>query len=144
MEREVFIRVRGEQRCGGERPEVTELFCEGVLKREEDGWTLTYDEDGGAAGERVRARLRFDGRRAELTREGTVSSSMTFAPGERHTAFYELPVGSLTMEILTDVLREGGGTDELLELCYRIVVNGGEVSGNRLAFRLLPRAEREE
>ena len=76
----------------------------------------------------------------KLTRRGAVRSEMTFAAGECHTIFYELPLGRLTMELHTDsVCASFDGACGTLELCYRLTVRDETVSENRLAVTLAPR-----
>lgn len=134
MKENVTVHVRGVQRCAGEE-EVTELCASGTLKRTADGWIASYEEpqpDG-----RVRALLRWDGARVSLTRRGAVRSEMVFAAGERHNAFYELSVGSLTMELFTRSLRvRTDGAALLLELEYELAMGGEALSENRLSVRM--------
>ena len=75
-----------------------------------------------------------------LTRRGAVRSEMTFAAGECHTIFYELPLGRLTMELHTDsACASFDGACGTLELCYRLTVRDETVSENRLTVTLAPR-----
>lgn len=137
MKQRVFVCVRGTQRCAGEE-ETTELHCEGVLRQTADGWLLAYEEVQ-TEGERVRALLRLTGERVTLTRRGAVCSEMTFAAGERHTVFYELPLGRLTMETATE--RVEPRLPESLELVYRLMMGGETVSEHCLRFGVSPCAE---
>ena len=70
-----------------------------------------------------------------IRRSGTLKSEMVFEVGKTHTTVYELPFGSLPMEVRTDSIRqklsERGG---LLEICYRIAVGEQMRSGN--SFRM--------
>ena len=73
-------------------------------------------------------------------RLGAVRSEMTFAAGECHTIFYELPLGRLTMELHTDsACASFDGACGTLELCYRLTVRDETVSENRLTVTLAPR-----
>ena len=137
MKEDVTVRVRGVQRCS-DIEDVSELVCEGVFKRTEDGWLLAYDEP--AEGGVVKTLLRFVGGRVTLTRRGAVRSEMTFAAGESHTVFYEFSAGRLTMEAYTDSLRaELRGGSGTLTLCYRLIMRGETVSEHRLTLTLTPR-----
>ena len=113
MKEDVSVRVCGVQRCPGAEEDVSELVCEGVFKHTADGWLLAYEEP---------------------------SEAGTFAAGECHTIFYELPLGRLTMELHTDsVCASFDGACGTLELCYRLTVRDETVSENRLAVTLAPR-----
>ena len=103
-----------------------------------DGWLLA-DEEPSEAGT-VKTLLRFADGRVTLTRRGAVRSEMTFAAGECHTIFYELPLGRLTMELHTDsACASFDGACGTLELCYRLTVRDETVSENRLTVTLAPR-----
>ena len=85
-------------------------------------------------------RGRFRPRVRRAARRGEVRSEMTFAAGECHTIFYELPLGRLTMELHTDsVCASFDGACGTLELCYRLTVRDETVSENRLTVTLAPR-----
>ena len=77
------------QRCPGAEEDVSELVCEGVFKHTADGWLLALRRAVG--GRHRQTLLRFADSRVTLTRRGAVRSEMTFAAGECHTIFYELP-----------------------------------------------------
>ena len=127
MKEDVSVRVCGVQRCPGAEEDVSELVCEGVFKHTADGWLLAYEEPSEAGA--VKALLRF-----------AVRSEMTFAAGECHTIFYELPLGRLTIELHTDsVCASFDGACGTLELCYRLTVRDETVSENRLTVTLTPR-----
>ena len=132
MERKAAVRIISEQRCPGLSAERSELRAEGTLAREDDGWRLCYDEDaGGMVG--TRTSLHISGAGVTLRRSGAVRGEMIFAAGERHTTVYEMDIGFLPFDILTEWIGaqfdDGGGT---VELRYRIVAQGQVVSDNRL------------
>ena len=130
MKEDVSVRVCGVQRCPGAEEDVSELVCDGVFKHTADGWLLAYEE----------LSLRFADGRVTLTRRGAVRSEMTFAAGECHTIFYELPLGRLTMELHTDsACASFDGACGTLELCYRLTVRDETVSENRLTGTLASR-----
>ena len=102
------------------------------------GRLAAYEEPSEAGA--VKTLLRFADGRVTLTRRGAVRSEMTFAAGECHTIFYELPLGRLTMELHTDsVCASFDGACGTLELCYRLTVRDETVSENRLTVTLAPR-----
>ena len=131
-------RFRPRVRRPGAEEDVSELVCEGVFKHTADGWLLAYEEPSEAG--TVKTLLRFADGRVTLTRRGAVRSEMTFAAGECHTIFYELPLGRLTMELHTDsACASFDGACGTLELCYRLTVRDETVSENRLTVTLAPR-----
>ncbi len=132
MNERVSLLVRGTQRGPDAQEETSELRCEGVLRQTADGWLLAYEEQ--MADGRVKALLRLADGRVTLTRRGAVRSELSFAEGERRTAFYALPVGRLTMEVITRSVRDALPAE--LELDYCLAVNGETVSEHRLVFSL--------
>ena len=133
MQYDVTITVRGEQEYeGGEHDEFT-LTMDGVLENTAEGWTLSYDQ--AAENEQTHTEFGIGAQRVVLRRSGTLKSEMTFEVGKTHTTVYELPFGTLPMEVSTDSIRqklsERGG---LLEIRYRITV--GEQVRSKNSFKV--------
>lgn len=121
MRHDVLLTVHSEQDYeGGEHDEFT-LTADGVLENTPEGWTLAYDQT--AENEQTHTVLVIGEERVVLRRSGELRSEMVFEVGKTHTTVYELPFGSLSMEVSTDSIRqklsERGG---LLEIRYRITV----------------------
>ena len=121
MRYDVLLTVRSEQDYeGGEHDEFT-LSTDGVLESTPEGWTLCYDQT--AENEQTNTVLAIGAQRVVLRRSGTLRSEMVFEVGKTHTTVYEMPFGTLPMEVSTDSIRqklsERGG---LLEIRYRITV----------------------
>ena len=123
MKKDVLITVRGEQYFEGASPDETELLTEGTLEQTAEGWRLSYRESElvGMAGTLTTFDV-FPGR-VRLRRSGALNSEMIFEKGRAHTSLYEVDVGTLTVDILTDWLEvsldEDGGT---MDIRYRIAV----------------------
>ena len=133
MQYDVTITVRGEQEYENVGRDHTDLTVDGVLENTAEGWTLCYDQT--AENEQTHTEFVISEERVVLCRSGTLKSEMVFEVGKTHTTVYELPFGSLSMEVSTDSIRqklsERGG---LLEICYRIAV--GEQMKSRNSFRM--------
>ena len=121
MRYDVMITVRGEQEYEDMGRDHTDLTVDGVFADTPEGWTLCYDQT--AENERTHTVLEIGAQRVVLRRSGTLKSEMVFEVGKTHTTVYEMPFGSLPMEVSTDSIRqklsERGG---LLEIRYRITV----------------------
>lgn len=135
MEKIVWLTVRGEQEYAGVERERTELRVPGTLEKADGGFFLRYEERGGD-GLVTKTRLAVTPQRAILTRSGGVRTELIFEPGAAHASFYELPYGTLPVEVETRSLRcrltRYGG---VLELRYRIVL-GGQEGECRLLLRV--------
>ena len=129
MQYDVTIAVRGEQEYEGGERDRTDLTVDGVFADAPEGWMLAYDEQG------TRTAFLIGAQRVVLRRSGTLKSEMVFEVGKTHTTVYEMPFGSLPMEVSTDSIRqklsERGG---LLEIRYRTTV--GEQVRSRNSFRM--------
>ena len=123
MKKDVLITVRGEQYFEGASPDETELVTEGTLEKTEEGWGLSYRESELVDMAGTLTVFDVHGDWVRLRRSGTLNSEMIFEKGKPHTSLYEVPFGTLTIDILTDELSvslsENGGT---LDIRYRIAV----------------------
>ena len=123
MKKDVLITVRGEQYFEGASPDETELVTEGTLEKTEEGWRLSYRESELVDMAGTLTVFDVHGDWVRLRRSGTLNSEMVFEKGKPHTSLYEVPFGTLTIDILTDELSvslgECGGT---LDIRYRIAV----------------------
>lgn len=124
IEKNVIISVRGEQYFEDIDPDTVELTTEGRMTIADDGEiVLTYNETEltGMAGATTRFTIRGD--TVTLLRTGSVNNEMRFHTGYPHMSLYETPMGSLTVEIITEKLAhrlsERGG---ILDIKYTIAV----------------------
>ena len=105
--------------------EVTEGVAFGFMKTAEDGFFLTYSEEG--EGGRTVSDITTEGARVTVRRRGGVVSEMVFAEGEEHTSIYEVTPYRFDMKVKTTKIRNtltlGGGG---LDLFYKMEVGGAE------------------
>jgi uncharacterized beta-barrel protein YwiB (DUF1934 family) len=137
----VILSVRGEQYFDGCDPDDTELTTEGTLTMIPDGMRLRYEESALTGMEGTTTTFELRGPRVLLTRSGKVNSQMVFEEGRQHTSLYETPMGELSVDIQTSLLRhnltERGG---LLEIKYSIAVEHTATGKNTFKIRVRPRS----
>ena len=80
-----------------DRDELAEFTTEGRYACDGGSGSISYQESELTGMEGTRTTIRFTPERAELSREGTVTSRMYFAPGKRNTFLYETPFGTATV-----------------------------------------------
>lgn len=124
MEENVIIFIKGSQLYEGQDPDVTELVTAGTLRREQEGYTIAYQETELTGLEGTTTKLRIEGPRVTLLRQGSVNSQMIFEVGRKHLSMYETPYGALAVGIETRRLKntvdEAGGD---LEIDYAIEID---------------------
>ena len=124
MEETVIISIKGSQLYEGQDPDVTELVTAGTLRREQEGYTIAYQETELTGLEGTTTKLRIEGPRVTLLRQGSVNSQMIFEVGRKHLSMYETPYGALAVGIETRRLKntvdEAGGD---LEIDYAIEID---------------------
>ena len=135
MEENVIISIKGSQLYEGQDPDVTELVTAGTLRREQEGYTIAYQETELTGLEGTTTKLRIEGPRVTLLRQGSVNSQMIFEEGRQHTSLYETPFGDMSVDIGTSRLHHNmtpaGGE---MEIHYSIAVQN-TVTG-RNCFRI--------
>ena len=101
----IILFVKGEQYFDGVDPDGTELMTEGTMEVTDGGMVLQYEETEltGMAG--TTTTFEITDKRVILTRSGTINSMMIFEEGRQHTSLYETPIGDLSVDIQTSVLR---------------------------------------
>lgn len=124
MEENVIISIKGSQLYEGQNPDVTELVTAGTLRREQEGYTIAYQETELTGLEGTTTKLRIEGPRVTLLRQGSVNSQMIFEVGRKHLSMYETPYGALAVGVETRRLKntvdEAGGD---LEIDYAIEID---------------------
>ena len=124
MEENVIISIKGSQLYEGQDPDVTELVTAGTLRREQESYTIAYQETELTGLEGTTTKLRIEGPRVTLLRQGSVNSQMIFEVGRKHLSMYETPYGALAVGIETRRLKntvdEAGGD---LEIDYAIEID---------------------
>ena len=124
MEENVIISIKGSQLYEGQDPDVTELVTAGTLRREQEGYPIAYQETELTGLEGTTTKLRIEGPRVTLLRQGSVNSQMIFEVGRKHLSMYETPYGALAVGVETRRLKntvdEAGGD---LEIDYAIEID---------------------
>ncbi len=121
----VIISIKGKQLYAESGPDEIELVTSGTLKRDSrGGLTVSYQESELTGLEGTTTKVRVDGGRVTLLREGSVNSQMVFEEGMRHLSMYETPYGALSIGVNTRRMRstlgEAGGD---LEIDYAIEID---------------------
>ena len=100
------------------------MVTAGTLRREQEGYTIAYQETELTGLEGTTTKLRIEGPRVTLLRQGSVNSQMIFEVGRKHLSMYETPYGALAVGIETRRLKntvdEAGGD---LEIDYAIEID---------------------
>lgn len=138
IEKNVIISVRGEQYFEDIDPDTVELTSEGRMTIHDDGEiVLAYDETELTGMEGTTTRFTIRENSVVLRRSGTVNNEMHFDPGKPHLSLYETPMGSLTVEIVTEKLAhrlsERGG---ILDIKYTIAVENQITGRHQFKIRV--------
>ena len=135
MDENVIISIKSSQMADGQKPDTIELVTAGNLCKEENGYTISYQESELTGLEGTTTKLRIEGPRVTLLREGSVNSQMIFEEGEKHLSMYETPYGAMAVGIDTrrvaSTIGESGGD---LRINYAIEIDNLLVG--RTLFRL--------
>lgn len=106
--------------------ERTEQSPDGLLRREDGAWVLSWWEGEGSGLGDTRSTLRLEGDRAELLRTGQFRSRMVFRVDKPHSTGYQTPYGTLSLTVRARrvcwEMVETGGT---VELTYDMELDGG-------------------
>ena len=106
-----------------ELDEVSEQTVSGFMKPTEDGFFLTYSEDG--EGGRTVCDITVMGERVRVRRIGSVVSDLLSEVGKEHTSIYEVPPYKFDMTVeaikIRNSLSLGSG---ILDLFYKMNVGG--------------------
>ena len=123
-ENNVIISIRGQQAFEGAEGETMELVTEGLLQREPDGYTLSYQESEVTGMKGTLTTFQIEKDCVTLLRVGQFNSQMVFQEGRRHLAMYNTPYGSMTIGVNTRHLQadltECGGD---IEIDYAIEID---------------------
>jgi len=135
MNENVIISIKSSQMSSGQKPDTIELVTAGNLSKEENGYTIAYQESELTGLEGTTTRLRIEGPKVTLVREGSVNSQMIFEEGKKHLSMYETPYGSMAVGIATrrvaSTIGESGGD---LRINYAIEIDNLLVG--RTLFRI--------
>lgn len=119
----VVLSIEGKQSYLDQDPEIIELVTEGVMERDGEAWSLSYEESDltGLAG--VTTTFRLQPGKVILDRTGKLTSQMIFVEGQQHDSLYQMEFGALMLSVRAtrveyDLTEEGGTVD----LSYRIEI----------------------
>ena len=105
--------------------EVTEAIVFGFMRPTEDGFFLTYSENG--EGGKTVSDVTASSERVTVRRRGAVESEMVFSVGETHSSLYEIPPYRFDMKVTATKIRNtlalGSGG---LDLFYKMEIGGAE------------------
>ena len=118
MKYPVILSICGKQMYQDQEPETIELVTEGVLQRQGEGWSLSYQETEltGLAG--VTTTFQVEPGVITLARKGPLNSTMVFQEGAYHQSLYQMEFGALMITVCAQKvsyeLSENGGFIDLL------------------------------
>ena len=125
MNKEVIISIEGQEMFpeGGEE-NVTALVTEGKYYQKGDKHYLSYKETEVTGFDATTTTLKIENDRVALTRFGQVNTHMVFAPGEKHTGYYDTPYGSFTVGIVSDAVKvEFGQNTGKIDIHYLLEID---------------------
>lgn len=111
----ILLSVRGSHVEDGEE-DTLELLTEGRLIKEDEKYTIEYDESELSGMENTSTRVTVDGDRVYLQRTGMLQTEFVFTKSQRYEAVYDTPFGAMQMavtptQIKSDVSSEKGRID---------------------------------
>jgi uncharacterized beta-barrel protein YwiB (DUF1934 family) len=140
MKKDVVIYIRGLYGYG-EEEDVIDFTTDGQYAFDGDTACLTYEESAVTGMEGTRTSVLVTPGRVVVNRDGAVTSSMVFSPGEKNAFLYETPVGAATLHMDTrNVLsrfNEHGGD---IEIDYVIDMEHAFASRNKFKMTVKERS----
>ena len=138
MNKEVIISIAGEEKfpeMGEEN--VTELVTEGKYYKKGDKHYISYKETEVTGFEETTTMLKIENDRVHLTRYGQVNTHMVFAPGEKHTGYYDTPFGSFTVGIISDAVKvEFGQKSGQIDIRYSLEIDNNTKAEHKLSLNV--------
>ncbi len=123
-----MITVIGTQHVDGQCDTV-ELTTAALMRTEDDGFSLCYQETAATGMEGTVTTLRIQPEKVTLERRGTSVGLLVLEYKKRHVCSYATPVGSLMLGVFCDKMQQdlalGSGT---LDLSYTLDVGGSMMS----------------
>ncbi len=138
MNKEVIISIEGQEMFaeGGEE-NVTELVTAGKYYKKGDKHYLSYKETEMTGFEATTTMLKIENDRVALTRYGQVNTHMVFAPGEKHTGYYETPYGSFTVGIVSDDVKvQFGKNSGQIDIHYLLEIDNNTKAEHTLSLNV--------
>ncbi len=123
MRKTAMLTIRGKQSYQDQAPEVIELVTEGILERNGEGWSVSYEESDLTGMKGVTTTFHVAPGKIVLDREGMLNSQMVFQEGVFHDSLYQMNFGALMITVCANKVRydltEAGGT---IDLTYAIEI----------------------
>lgn len=120
---DALIRVRGIQTTK-EEEDVLEIVTAGQYLCHEGSHYIRYEELLEGYEEPVKNVIRYDGKRAVVTKKGVIESRMVFEPGAECRTAYATPLGEMPLVMRTRELSfEEEGKKRFLRICYELDIN---------------------
>ena len=102
MNNNVIISIIGRQAYEGAEDDEIELVTEGVLKKQNGGYCLSYTESELTGLNGTKTVFDIVGDTITMTRTGDIRSQMVFQKGRKLYSVYDTPYGALTIGIQAD------------------------------------------
>ncbi len=136
MSDKVYIAIVGETSVDGECDK-TEMVTEGEYVFRAGNHMLRYKERLAEDGEECSTIIKCDGKKVTMTRTGAANTQMIFENGKRHMSLYETPLGSFSVNILTDSVNvDVGETGGEIKINYALDINSSMRTQNRLQLNI--------
>ena len=123
MQIPIILSIAGSQSYMDQEPERIELVTEGLMKKAEEGWEITYQESALTGLDGVTTTFQVIPQQIPLKRVGKLNSEMVFRKGEIHNSLYQMEFGALMLtvcakEVSWDLSESGG----IIDLVYGIEI----------------------
>ncbi len=128
MKQPVMLSLRGQQDYVDQESEIISLITEGILEKQADGWSVSYQETGLTGLEGVTTTFIVQKDCVTLTRTGKLNSQMVFRLGEPHESLYQMEFGAFLITVCAtsiswDISEIGG----IIDLIYNIAIEQTEM-----------------
>ncbi len=132
------ISIIGKQRYADSNEwDVTEFTTEGVYEKTENGCRILYNEGDMIGAENVKSEVIVeDGKRAQIIRNGPVSSRMMVEKEKRHICYYSTPEGDFTIGIFGQTIKTEFEDIGNIYMSYTIDVNSSLISENIMEIKI--------
>lgn len=134
MNKQVIVSVTGNQSYNGDS-DCVELITQGIMKKDENGYTITYQETEMSGMKDTQTTLQISKECVTLLRTGETNSQMVFEKDQRHVGYYETPYGMFTIGTLSnhvdvDITDHGGRVD----IGYYLEINNQRAAENNICL----------
>ncbi len=131
--KDVLITLKSVQKNEKDSDE-TEIITQGLYTKNEDGYTISYEESSATGFGGSTTILKVVGKeQVTMERTGSTTSNLFIESGKKHHCHYGTPYGDFTVGIttknITSTLTENGGD---LYLNYIVDINSSYVSENEI------------